>query len=168
MINFYLPGLWTLFQINDYFSSLLKTNPDFFYPNIKIGAIYGIFPNAAWGGGRVIQGPFNQQDINNMITIYNMKDIPVRYTFTNNMITPDMLTDKYCNYLMDVANNGFQNEVLVTSPLLEEYLRNKYPNFKYISSVTKRLDKENFIQSLNDYDMSVMITHFNKDIDFLM
>jgi len=46
--------------------------------------------------------------------------------------------DTYCNLIMDIANNG-KNQVLVNSQALEDYLRKTYPDFKYISSTTKRI-----------------------------
>ena len=39
---------------------------------------------------------------------------------------------------METADNGM-NQVLVNTPVLEDYLRARYPAFKYISSTTKRL-----------------------------
>jgi hypothetical protein len=68
---------------------------------------------------------------------------------------------------MDVANNGM-NEVLVHSPLLEEYLREKYPNFKYISSTTKCiLENPEIIEETDKYYLTVLDYRKNNDFDFL-
>jgi len=63
---------------------------------------------------------------------------------------------------MDLADNGM-NQVLVNREVLENYLVGKYPNFKYISSTTKRIkDLDTFKKELEkgyfmcvlDYDLN--------------
>ena len=58
---------------------------------------------------------------------FNSKGIPLRFTFTNPMLEKKHLSDKFCNAIMHYADNGM-NEVIVASPLLEEYIRKNYPN----------------------------------------
>ena len=125
--------------------NLLKNNPEYFYDDVKISAIYGTFPGAIWNGGRIINGGASIQEIEEVTKSFNETGIPIRFTFTNCLIEKEHLNDRQCNLIMDIANNGL-NEVLVTSPLLEDYLRNKYPNFKYLSSTTKCIVNENEIK----------------------
>lgn len=41
--KFMLPGLYEKFHVNQALIHLMDTNPDMFYDNIEIGAIYGNF-----------------------------------------------------------------------------------------------------------------------------
>lgn len=150
MINFYLPDFYYIYPINICLINLLKNEPEKFYPNIKIAAIYGCFPNQIWNGGRAVIGV--SADIDNIIaTIRNINDlgIPIRFTYTNSLLTEEHLSNTYCNFVTECANNGM-NEILVNSLLLEEYLREKFPNFKYISSATRCIRDVNELNKLID------------------
>ena len=70
------------------------------------------------------------------IALLNDANIPLRYTYTNPLLEEKHLYDTYCNLTMELANNGM-NEVIINSPILEEYLRKNYPDFKYILSTTR-------------------------------
>lgn len=45
-IYFYIPGLVEHFDINFVLIKRLEEHPDHFYPNIKIGAVFGCPPGA--------------------------------------------------------------------------------------------------------------------------
>jgi collagenase-like PrtC family protease len=60
----------------------------------------------------------------------------LRFTFSNSLLEEKHIYDTYCNLIMEEADTG-NNEVIVNSPILEQYLRENYPNYKYISSTTK-------------------------------
>ena len=53
-------------------------------------------------------------------------------------ITKEDLADPYCNFCMEAGNNG-KNEVLVVSPLLEEYIRKNYSSYTINSSTCKEI-----------------------------
>ena len=124
--------------------------------------MYGTFPGAIWNGGRAVFGITGKNDIENILKIYNSRGIPVRFTWTNSLIEEKHLQDTYCNLIMRMADNGL-NQVLVNTPVLEEYIRREYPDFKLISSTTKRitgvdgvleeLQKDYFLVVL-DYDLN--------------
>ena len=96
--------------------------------------------------------------------IYNSKGVPVRFTWTNSLIEEKHLTDTYCNLIMRLANNGM-NQVLVNSEVLENYIRKEYPDFKLISSTTKRIvDVESLKKELEkDYYLVVLDYDLNHD-----
>jgi collagenase-like PrtC family protease len=144
----------------------LLTDSEMFMDNISIGAVYGSFPGAYWNGGRVMNGITDKQNIRATINAFNDQNVPIRFTFTNQLINKSLLYDPYCNMIMDLANNGM-NEVLVNSPLLEKFLREHYPNFKYVSSTTKCItDVDGINKECEKYDMVVMDYRNNLDIDF--
>ena len=92
------------------------------------------------------------------MVVKNINDlgIPVRYTFTNPIIFEEDLDDPYCNFCMSVGDNGM-NEVLVFSPVLEEYIRKNYPSFKIDSTTCKELktvdDLNNELEKDYNYDL---------------
>ena len=73
-----------------------------------------------------------------------------------------------CNMVMALANNGL-NEVIVNSPLLEDYIRKNYPKYKLTSSTCKRLDDgERLAAELEkDYHIVVVDYDLNNRFDIL-
>lgn len=172
-IYWHLPGLCHYMMINHVLFDIMKKYPDKFRDNCKIASVYGTFPWAIWNGGRNVMDSFvNKTDIDKIIRSYNSLKIPVRFTWTNVLIQEEHTYDTYCNLIMKIGNNGF-NQVLVNSPVLEKYIRETYPDYKIISSTTKRiisvdrlleeLDKDYYLVVL-DYDLN----HDEKAIERLL
>ena len=139
-VRFHLPGLRYNYPLNMFWISLLKTHPEYFREGEEIGSLFGCFPTALWNGGRLTP-PYDQCDsgfIENVIKSVNDEGVPIRYTFTNPLLNEHDCEDAFCNYCMQAADNGM-NEVMVFSPILEKYLREKYPNFAYNSSTCKEI-----------------------------
>ena len=78
------------------------------------------------------------------------------------------MLDTYCNLIMRLADNGM-NQVLVNSPVVEQYIRDNYPSFPLISSTTKRItDTEELISELGkDYRLVVLDYDLNNRESFL-
>jgi collagenase-like PrtC family protease len=166
-MKFYLPDFVGEIHLNMFMITLLSDHPEYFYPKVEIGGVYGSLPGAIWNGGRLTIGFLPRTEARQMVEAYNNLGVPVRYTFTNHLIEEKHLNDGYCNMMMDVANNGL-NEVIINSPVLEDYLRNKYPNFKYILSTTRcerDLDKIN--EATKKYDLVVTDYRDNANLTFL-
>lgn len=155
-INFFLPGFYENFHLITSLADMMESRPELFYEDIRIGAVYGCFPGSIWNGGRVILGSCTKQEMEYAISEYNRRGIAVRYTFTNPLIDKIHLMDTFCNLAMQVGNNG-QNEVLVNSPVLEEFLRKLYPEYAYISSTTKCLRNLEAVQQELDKDYSLVV-----------
>lgn len=168
-IRFHLPGLRYNFPLNMIVLGMMKQAPQFFYDNIEIGSFFGEFPTSLWGGGRFCNG--DQCDaafVKNVVKTINAQGIPVRYTYTNPNLTEKDLKDPYCNFCMEVADNGM-NEVLVVSEVLEQYIREKYPSFRVNSSTCKEIkDMDALNAELNkDYALVVLDYNLNNKWDFL-
>ena len=133
MIKFHLPDFYVADKLNMAMCLLIMDNKDLCIDDLQIGSIYGSFP-CYWNGGRVMEGYIKDVDMHSIIDIFNNWEIPLRFTFTNTLIDEPLLHDPQCNKIMRMANNGM-NEVLVNSPLLEQYLRSEYPNFKYFLGI---------------------------------
>jgi hypothetical protein len=123
---------------------------------MRIAAAYGCFPGNIWNGGRVILGLASKDDICYAVQEYNSRGIAIRFTYTNPCLEQIHLLDTYCNLCMRLANNG-QNEVLVNSKLLEEFIRAKYPDYKIISSTTKCLYDPALIREELEKDYALVV-----------
>lgn len=136
MVNFYLPNFVNNSACICYLSDLMEHCPALFYEDAKISAAYGSFGSCIWNGGRTFLDRNDSRAMARLIEQYNKRGISVRYTFTNPLIEEKHLNDTFSNLCLELANNG-QNEVIVNSPILEQYIRENYPNFRLISSTTK-------------------------------
>lgn len=171
MIKFYLPGAFELIEFNMLVFRCIINKPEWFYEDVNIDQIYGCCPNMLWNSGRVVYDRFMPIDIaKNYINQYNSIGVGVRFTFTNSELEEKHLYDTYCNMICEYIENSPLNSVLVSSPLLEEYLRKTYPNLRIASSITKSLNtKAKVIEETlkTEYDCMVLPTQYNKDIGFL-
>lgn len=167
-IYWHLPGLCYFRFLNQVLLNLMAKYPECFQEGYKIASVYGTFPGAIWNGGRSVFGLTSKTDMGKIIHAYNQKGVPVRFTWTNTLIEEKHLNDTYCNLIMEQANNGM-NQVLANVPVLEEYLRNTYPDFKVISSTTKRLvDKARLVEEMEkDYHLVVLDYDLNHNEEVL-
>ncbi|MBR4344882.1 MAG: hypothetical protein IKP88_19620 [Lachnospiraceae bacterium] len=162
-IYWHIPGICYFGMINHVLLDTMKKFPSRFYENYKIASCYGTIPGAIWNGGRnIIKGFTYKDEVEQVISSYNQRKIPVRFTWTNVLLEEKHIYDTYCNMIMKVGDNGM-NQVLANRPVLEEYIRKEYPRYKIISSTTKRIlnldellkefEKDYFLVVL-DYDLN--------------
>lgn len=168
-VYFHLPGLRQNFPLNMLMVSYLEQRPECFREGVKIASFFGEFPMSLWNGGRPSQ--YDQCDrayVENVIKAVNAKGIPVRYTYTNMLLQREDLKDPYCNYCMKAADNGL-NEVIIFSPLLEDYIRENYPAFKINSSTCKELRDISLVNTelKKDYNLVVLDYNFNNKFEEL-
>lgn len=156
-VYWHLPGFFYNFYLNHALIKLMQRSPEKFRDGYKIGSVYGTFPGAIWNGGRAVFGIAAKEDMQTVISAYNDLNVPVRFTWTNSCLTADHVYDTYCNLIMRLANNG-KNQVLVNTDILEAYIRKNYPDYKFISSTTKRItDESSLLEELKkDYFMVVL------------
>lgn len=163
-IYWHLPGFCFFRSLNLITIDLLKEFPEKFRDNYQVGSVYGTFPGAIWNGGRAVFGLIPKHEIENTLKLYNSEGIPVRFTWTNSLLEEKHLYDTYCNLIMHLADNGF-NQVLVNSQILEDYIRHEYPSFPLISSTTKRITDRNKLRAelFKDYYLVVLDYDLNHD-----
>ena len=167
-VYWHLPGFFIHFYINQVMLDMMEEFPEKFVDGYTAGSVYGTFPGAVWNGGRAVFGNVDTTIMKTVIGTYNKMGVPVRFTWTNSLLDESQIHDEYCNTIMKLANNGM-NQVLCNSKVLEEYLRDKYPDFEYISSTTKRLTKaEDFEKELESgFFMAVLDYDLNHDEETL-
>lgn len=135
-INFNLPDFLYARKIYEAVIEFYKNYPKVFHENTRIASIFGNLSGNIWNGGSTYFGrkQLDMREVGELVDYYNSNGIALRLTCTNPMLEHTDIYDRYANAVMKAFHNGF-NEVVVTSPILEEYLRDKYPNFKYIKSI---------------------------------
>ena len=167
-VKFHLPGLAGHFRFNLIFIEVLKQHPEYFREGVEIASVYGAFPQSIWNGGRNQEGMCDRRFIKTVLTSLNSRGIPARFTFTNPALEKKHLNDKFCNMIINMANNSL-NEIIVVSPILEDYIRKNFPQYKLTSSTCKRLDTiEKLSEELQkDYSIVVVDYDLNNKFDLL-
>lgn len=145
---------------------LSQQERDFLLPNTGIACVYGNFPSCIWNGGGInISGVWSKQDIIALIEYYNYAlHIPLRFTFTNPLIDERHLSDTYANMIAECGHNGM-NEILTSSIILENYLREKYPKYKFCRSIIGARDSA--VDLSDKYYLSVCQRRMNNNWEFL-
>lgn len=167
-IYYHLPGIFESFGFYTLFVQMYNNEREKFYDWAQIGSIYGSPHECLWNGGRLkfFTTPYENEVID-FIKEYNLS---CRFTFTNPFITEELTHDGFCNIILNKFNwEGHKNTIIVNSPILEQYLREKYPSYKLVSSTTKCItsDKEALNEIGKDYIMTVLDYNYNKNLDFL-
>lgn len=165
-MNYYLPDFYSNASLICFIADLMEQTPECFYEGARIASAYGCFPNSIWNGGRVFLDRVTKQRMEQVISELNSRGIAVRYTFTNPLIEEKHLGDTFCNLCLELADNK-KNEVLVNSPILEQYIRENYPGYALISSTTKCLDRKEQIEEEleKDYYLVVLDSSMNTSPD---
>lgn len=167
-IKFHIPDFSLHYHFNRVFIAMLQHCPEYFHDGIEIASVYGTFPQSLWNGGRLVQGRCDKAFVKDVVREFDKLGIPLRFTFTNPTLTEEDLSDDFCNFVLRTAENG-KNGVIVVSPLLEDYIRTKYPGYKITSSTCKRITDLNTLneETGRDYDIIVLDYDFNNKFDVL-
>ena len=167
MIGFHIADATSTVSLSITLADVIRSKPEYFREDFKIASFFGS-PAVIWNGGRLILGNFYPEREKTIIDGYNSRGIPYRFTFTNPSVTKEALGDRDCNMLLDMADNGM-NEVIVNSPLLEEYIRKTHPNMKITSSTCKCItDIDDVKKELAEpYSLVVLDYNFNNDFEKL-
>lgn len=159
-INYHLPSFTDHYSLNLLLDSYMKSFPDRFRDGVKIASVFGNFPGIIWNGGRNVAGEYNRTLNEKIMKDFNGRGIPLRFTLTNPLIEEKHLSDKACNDMLKMAENGM-NEVIVMSPLLEQYIRENYPGYKITSSTCKQIRDMNDLNGELDKDYNLVVIDYN-------
>ncbi len=167
-INYHIPSFTDHYSLNLMLIDFMKKHPEYFRDGVRIASVFGAFPGSLWNGGRNVPGEFNAAMTKRILEDYNSRGVPLRFTFTNPMLTEKHLEDKPCNEIMKMADNGL-NEVIVMSPVLEQYIRENYPSYKITSSTCKQIrDMDGVNEELDKkYSLVVLDYNWNNKLDML-
>ena len=136
---YHLPGLFEFYELYRVFLPLFRGHRDWFFDWCNIGSVYGAPAGCRWDGGRAGFGEAKAEDAAGLMREYG---ISPRLTFSNSLLREEDLADPECNRLCALFEKSgpVPAGVILTSDLLLDYLREKYPGFYFVSSTTKVLD----------------------------
>lgn len=149
-------------------SQMQKIYPDVFYENRKLYEVYGTFKNAIWNSRSLVfncNTPTTKPGFINFRNTIESYGLKFNITCNNHLITEKHLNDNYQNIILDSFHNS-KHSVTVSSDLLFNYLKNKYPKYTYYRSVIAS-EKENYIEFNPDYDIMLMPRKFNNNWEHL-
>lgn len=167
-IRFHLPSFTTHFSLNRLMIETLRDHPEYFIDGLEIASVFGCFEGSIWNGGRGVGGKFDRGMTEFVIKTFDELGVPLRFTFTNPMLAEEHLSDKNCNEILKMADNGI-NQVIVMSDMLESYIRENYPNYKITSSTCKEIrDMDGVNAELEKpYNLVVLDYNWNNKFDEL-
>lgn len=166
--HFFLCGAFESFYFISDFLKNIKNYPFILKDNVIIDSVFGS-PTCIWNGGRTLADVYyNKRQLLYIHDTYADLGIKVRFIFTNSLLVDNDIYDRYGNLLMTIFQD-LSPEVVVNSPLLEDYLRRKYPSVSFISSTTKRLrtDVAQLREFERDYKYICLDYDYNYDFKFL-
>lgn len=166
--RFHLPDMWDNGPLNILLIDLIAEHPEYFRDGVEIASVYGCIPPSIWNGGRNVNGYADDNTIQRIITEFNKRGVPLRFTYTNPLLEEKHMSDEYSNKVTRMADGGF-NEAIVNKPVMEEYLRKNYPKYKLTSSTCKQIRNfDDLIRELEkDYSLVVLDYNFNNDFELL-
>lgn len=115
-----------------------------------------------WSGGREsVVSTDNKIFIMNLLS--QLVDIGVTpsLTFSNHHVAKEDLNDSFCNYMLDLSQDLGCNLIL-SSDLLFEYVKNKYPSSKCTASVIKPIFKFQTPDIIKDYNFEEELDFYNR------
>lgn len=160
MINFILPGFFEHYNIHVKLLYYKYKNPEWFYPNVNIYALYGTFPFWIWDGGRVFKKyrQATQQNVKTILKTFSQVSLELICTIPE--LKEENLYNHFCNLCLEMCENP-NNGIIINNPMLESYIRKTYPKYHFISSTTKCLTKKDVKQELNNEDYKLICLDYN-------
>ena len=159
-VYFHLPGLFEFYDLYKVFLPLFREHREYFYEGCEIGSIYGAPYDCLWGGGRVGFGEAAPEDVHALMKEFAISS---RLTFSNSLLTREHLDDPKCNALCAMFERigDVPGGIIISSDLLLEYIRKKYPGFYFVSSTTKVLtDVQACVDELNREEFKYVVPDF--------
>lgn len=165
MIHYYIPDFFYHYHVNLKLLELMRDEPQMFYDDFKIGAVFGNFPNCIWNGGSTKHGRHvDAYEMQYIALQYRRHGVPLRLTMTNPVVENTDIHDRYANYILQNLNDGV-NQVLVANSVLEKYIRTTYPEYPIVRSILAA--EHVFYDDSEKYFMTVLRKHKNNDLNFL-
>lgn len=168
---FMLPGFCEHYELYQTIHKIFKEYPEIKRENTEIYCYYGNIPFCTWDGGRIFNSynPLTTEQMIELRTFYNDKlKNKIRFVFTNNLLEEKHLYERYNNLALQIFDSGV-NEIVLNSNILEQYLKNNYPNYKLIASTTRCSNQEQSKNDLNndDYLFTCLDYNLNHNWKFL-
>jgi hypothetical protein len=131
--------------------------------------IYDSYPGIVWNGGRqTSQSPQHTLDsFVHEVELLNSSGIGFNFTFSNLLLKEEHLADPLGNHLLARFHNG-QNGAIVGSPVLAKYIRQTFPRYRLINTLTHyHRDLDYYMGALDLYDILVLPPSLNDRRDYI-
>lgn len=117
------------------------------------------------GRGRTSDGI---ADAKKVLSLVDEFGISPRLTFSNSLIREEHFCDKKCNSICEIFKNAKAGAgIIIHSDLLLEYLKEKFPEFYFVSSTTKVLTNfDDFVAELERADFKYVVPDFRLNKNF--
>ena len=161
MIRYHIPDFQKNFRLNVLFCRYFELYRNCFYENADIEYIYDSFP-VVWNGGRFVKGEVDLSESEKILRqICGMKK-KVAFTFTNSLISEEHLYNEAANAIMKIVSDlDMEKSVIIHSSLLEQYIRDRYPDFGIILSTTKMLKTASDVNAALEKDYELLVIDYN-------
>lgn len=169
MVNFIIPSFYEHFDINKKLLMLKKNQPLWFYDNINIESIYGVFPYWILDGGRIFVNYKRQATYEEITTIIKtFKNLSIRLICTNPVLDEKNFNNHFINLCLNLCENE-NNGIVINNSQLYEYIHTNYPKYYFISSTTKCLNKQDTKKELKNpkYKFVCLDYNLNNNWNFL-
>ena len=171
-VEYNVAGLFVFSDLLFQAIEMLKEKYDYELP---IKYIYGS-PNVVWNGGRFVAKKFAGKEFSlseiekEMIHVAERGVTPL-LTFSNTLVEKEDLADSRANDVLKIAMDT-KGEIIVTSELLEKYIRDKFPELKIHASVIKTVfaekrDEKYYHELSQKYSKYVIHPDDNFDLELL-
>lgn len=162
--NFMLPGFYEHYDLYVIILHIIKDHPEFLHEKSNIYCLYGNIPFCTWDGGRIFNSyqSATMEQMQHIQNVYNdIFNIKIRFVFTNGLLTEEDCYDRYNNIALSIFHSD-KNEIVVNSPVLENYIIKNYPKYNLISSTTKCITNiEEVKQELNKEQYKLICLDYN-------
>jgi hypothetical protein len=136
--------------------------------NIKI-TMYDSHYGLIWSGGRphsITAGQSKERFVA-LVQRYNSMGVPFNLCFSNLLVEEKHLGDKRCNWVLEQCYRE-GNGVIVTNHVLAKYIRENFPDYRLIHSLTHfNLDPNYYYDHASLYDVFVLPANFNYEHETL-
>lgn len=169
-IWFHIPAIFDTEVLFPFQSSFYNYLIHFPYKRKNVNyTVYGCPCSCIWNGGRFMHEPvYRIETIAEMFFNYiNNLGMDIQLTMTNRLIEERDLYDRLGNALLGLASRDFSNniEILVSSDILMNHIRENYPNLKLVRSMTKATLLNPGEEDI--YDKIVLPKWNNHDMDLI-
>lgn len=164
-VNMIFGGFANQFDVWVDILNLIENHHYIMRDDVKIRALFDNFGACTWnGGGYNFKKLFTYGEVQRISNYFNDRNIPIRLTMTNPMVEKRDLYDRYANMILSTCESD-NNEVLVATDLMEDFIRSAYPKYKICRSIIKSEVEPCDVS--NRYEMSVLRRKYNNNFEFL-
>lgn len=166
---FMLPGFCEHYELYKYLDQFLKQYPEAKREEAEIYCYYGNIPFCTWDGGRIFFSyqPLSIEQIQELQQFYAHSKI--RLVFTNKLLQQKHCFDRYNNIILNLFHDS-NNEIVINSEILEQYIVTNYPDYSLVSSTTKCLtNQQQALEEINkpQYKFTCLDYNLNHNWKFL-